>query len=240
MLRDKDGRTTAARRPETPEINAKAQIKEYKETLIVDAAARLFYEKGFQGTTIDDIAAALGFTKPFIYTYFKSKHSILERLFDRVYDDVHDNALRLDQQAGAEPVARFRFFVSGFIRKNLEQRQFSAILMEEEKNLSPQKLADMRVKRRKLDKMIADLVQEGRRAGVFHAADPALAALAISGMVRWTHRWYVPEGRLGLDALCAELTQIALRMAGWPGDAAPAPRPQGQRTTRAPASARKK
>ena len=70
----------------------KVRIREHKESLIIEAAAKLFSEKGFQRTTLDDICAALGVTKPFVYTYFKSKDSILERLFEQVSDGVLESA----------------------------------------------------------------------------------------------------------------------------------------------------
>jgi len=221
-------------RPEAGGGGAKLQIREYKESLIIDAAADLFYERGFQRTTLDDIAAALGVTKPFIYTYFKSKYSILEELFDRVYDDLHDAVTEFRKSADPDPVHRFETFVSAYIRKNLERRRFSAIMLEEEKNLSPEKIADIRGKQHDFDRLLTSLVVDGVRAGVFRVDDASLASLAISGMVRWTHRWYSPTGRLSADDLCAEFTSTALRIVGWTGsrptDAAPA---RGGRRNRA-------
>jgi TetR/AcrR family transcriptional regulator, cholesterol catabolism regulator len=200
---------------EAIETGAKLQIREYKESLIINAAANLFYERGFQRTTLDDIASALGVTKPFIYTYFKSKHKVLERLFDKVYDDLYQTVTEFQTLGETEPVRRFELFVSGYVRTNLELRIFTGILLEEEKNLSAEKIADIRSKQHAFDRLLAGLVADGVRAGVFHVEDTAVASLAISGMVRWTHRWYEPQGRLTADDLCAELTRAALRMVGW-------------------------
>jgi AcrR family transcriptional regulator len=202
---------------EVVEGSAKLQIREYKESLVINAAAKLFYERGFQRTTLDDIAAALGVTKPFIYTYFKSKHSILERLFDKVYEEVYETATDFQKLAEPDVVRRFEHFVSSYIRKNIEQRTFSAILLEEEKNLSAEKIADIRKKQHEFDKVLSDLVLEGVSAGLFQVEDASIASLSISGMVRWTHRWYSPAGRLSADEVCATLTRTALRMVGWTG-----------------------
>lgn len=195
--------------------NAKTQVKEYKESLILDAAAKLFAEKGFQRTTIDDLGAALGVTKPFIYTYFESKHRILERLFDRVYHEVYERVTAPEAGEPSDPLGRFKYFMSWYLRVNLEQRQFSANLLEEEKNLSPEKIEEIRHMQRTFDDLLAKLVQDGVAAGVFHVDEPKLASLALSGMVRWTHRWYSPAGRLTLDELIAQLVEIALRVVGW-------------------------
>jgi TetR/AcrR family transcriptional regulator, cholesterol catabolism regulator len=218
MLQEKSRRAGNAARSDAAEINAKAQIKEYKETLIIDAAAKLFYEKGFQRTTIDDIAASLGFTKPFVYTYFSSKHSILERLFDRIYDQVLQSATSFDESADARPEQRLRYFVNGYIRKNLEQPQFAAVLLEEEKNLGEEKLEYMRIKQRGFDDQLASLIAACAEAAGSYIAEPKLAALSISGMVRCLHRWYSPQGRMSIEQVCEELTNISMRIAGIPAE----------------------
>jgi len=56
------------------------EIQAYKRERILEEAVKLFYERGFTGTTLDDIAAELGVTKPFIYTHFRSKVELLAAL----------------------------------------------------------------------------------------------------------------------------------------------------------------
>mgnify|MGYP003342066505 CR=1 FL=1 len=68
------GREERNRQPMRDEILA------YKRERILQEAVKLFYERGFTGTTLDDIAAALGVTKPFIYTHFRSKVDLLAAL----------------------------------------------------------------------------------------------------------------------------------------------------------------
>ena len=56
------------------------EILAYKRERIIEEAVKLFYARGFTGTTLDDIAAELGVTKPFIYTHFRSKVELLAAL----------------------------------------------------------------------------------------------------------------------------------------------------------------
>ena len=56
------------------------EILAYKRERILEEAVKLFYARGFNGTTLDDIAAELGVTKPFIYTHFRSKVDLLAAL----------------------------------------------------------------------------------------------------------------------------------------------------------------
>jgi len=196
---------------------AKDQIKAFKETLILDAAGKLFTEKGFQRTTLDDISAALGVAKPFIYACFKSKDHVLERLFERVIDEVYQDAIDFGEMAEKDPVKRFEHFVLTYIRKNLDPRSLPTMIIEEEKHLSPQKQSGFRTRLRQFDNVLSALIVEGVQAGVFDVKDTTVAALAISSMIRWAHRWFSPTGRLSANEVAAEITHIALRVVGWNG-----------------------
>ncbi|PAY07403.1 MULTISPECIES: TetR/AcrR family transcriptional regulator [Bradyrhizobium] len=195
-------------------MNVKQQIKEYKRELILDAAAKLFYEKGFQKTTIDDIGAALGVTKPFIYTYFENKYAILEQLFDQSFEELYVDVLKVLNSKQGSPKDRLRQLITVYVEKNIERQRFTAIMLEEEKNLSSKKISDIRRKQRDFDTKLARLIEEGVEAGQFRVSDPMIASLAISGMVRWTHRWYSPQGRLSASELATRLSDLALNLVG--------------------------
>lgn len=231
------GRTQVRRRrEEAAEGSAKLQIKEYKESLVIEAAATLFYERGFQRTTLDDIASALGVTKPFIYTYFESKYSLLERLFDREFDDLFQTVIEFRKLPEKDPVLRFEYFIGTYVSKNLARRgrDFTNLMLQEEKNLEAAKLAEMRKKQHEFDRLFTSLIAEGVKAGVFHVEEPALASLAVSGMIRWIHRWYSPEGRLSDDDIRRQFIQNALRLVGYPPAlAVPAATGAGRRTRKA-------
>jgi len=195
-------------------MSVKQHIKEYKRELILEAAAKLFYEKGFQKTTIDDIGAALGVTKPFIYTYFDNKYSILEQLFDQSYGDLYVDLTQVLSNKKGAAKDRLQQFVKLYVEKNIEYQRFSAIMLEEEKSLSPKKIGDIRRKQRDFDAKLARLIEEGVSNGEFHVSDPMIASLSISGMVRWTHRWYSPQGRLSMEELTRTMSELALNLVG--------------------------
>lgn len=196
-------------------MSAKTQVREYKRELILSAATKLFYEKGFQKTTIDDIGAELGVTKPFIYTYFKNKYAILEAWFDQAFFDLYEDIADSLGNSDGSPVERLHMFVTVYVRSNIERQRFTAIMLEEEKNLTPEKIADIRAKQREFDVKLARLIAEGVASGDFHVEDPRIASLAVSGMVRWVHRWYSDKGRMSPEDLAASLAQLALNLVGY-------------------------
>lgn len=197
-------------------MRVKQHIKEYKRELILKNALELFSEKGFQKTTIDDIGGSLGVTKPFIYTYFDSKYSILEQLYDRAYRDLHSGILDILNAEEGGPTERLGRVVRLYVEENIERQKLTAIMLEEERNLAPKKRAEVRRKHREFDTKLTSLIEEGVAAGEFKVADPKLASLAISGMVRWMHRWYSPEGRLAPAELAARMSDLALNIVGCP------------------------
>ena len=189
------------------------EILAYKRDRILQEAVKLFYERGFTGTTLDDIAAELGVTKPFIYTHFRSKVELLAALCQPTIEMSLEAVAHAAESAGT-PTERLRRAMGDFARVVLQRQANIAIFFREEKNLSPEALADINTLRRKFDRLLSGLLREGVAAGEFHVPDVSVAALALGGMISWAYTWHRPEGRLALDDVCATLADLALRMAG--------------------------
>jgi AcrR family transcriptional regulator len=189
------------------------EIQAYKRERILQEAVRLFYARGFTATTLDDIAAALGVTKPFIYTHFRSKTELLAALCTPTIE------LSLEAVANAAkgpgtPTQRLYRAVIDFTKVVLQRQANIAIFFREEKHLEPAALAEITSLRKRFDRSLSQLLTEGVAAGEFEIADVNLAALAIGGMISWAYSWHRPNGRLPLDDLCARMSALALQMAG--------------------------
>jgi AcrR family transcriptional regulator len=189
------------------------EILAYKRERILEEAVKLFYERGFTGTTLDDIAAELGVTKPFIYTHFRSKVDLLAALCKPTIE----MSLAAVENAAAlpgSPTERLYRAVVGFTRVVLSRQANIAIYFREEKSLAPEALAEINALRRKFDHVLTRLLREGIGAGEFELDDAGLASLAIGGMISWAYTWHRPGGRLELDDLCAQMAGMALHMVG--------------------------
>ena len=189
------------------------EIQAYKRERILQEAVALFYARGFTATTLDDIAAALGVTKPFIYTHFRSKTDLLAALCTPTIE--HSLAAVANAAKGpGTPTDRLYRAVVDFAKVVLERQANIAIFFREEKHLAPAALAEITSLRKRFDRTLSQLLTEGVAAGEFEVADVNLAALAIGGMISWAYTWHRANGRLPLDALCARLSELALQMAG--------------------------
>ena len=189
------------------------EIHAYKRERIIEEAVKLFYERGFTGTTLDDIAAELGVTKPFIYTHFRSKVELLAALCTPTIEmslaAVEDAAKR-----PGTPTERLRRAIVGFTHVILSRQANIAIFFREEKSLAPEALDEINRLRKRFDRKLSGLLTEGVSAGEFTVADVKLTALVIGGMISWAYTWHRPGGRLGIAELSERMAELTLQMVG--------------------------
>jgi TetR/AcrR family transcriptional regulator, cholesterol catabolism regulator len=192
----------------------KDEVIEFKRERILQEAVPLFAEHGFQGVSIDTIAKQLNVTKPFIYTYFENKHALLEAIYERAIESLLDG---VDQVFAVERAAQdqLKALVEYYVLENLKSASLTSIFLTEEKHLSEQSQQRVREKHHVFDNKLVKLLKKGVKEGVFVVDDPMLASFAISGMVRWVHRWYSPGGRLKPEQIAARLAKLALNTVGY-------------------------
>jgi TetR/AcrR family transcriptional regulator, cholesterol catabolism regulator len=189
------------------------EILAYKRERILEEAVKLFYERGFTGTTLDDIAAELGVTKPFIYTHFRSKTELLAALCKPTIE-LSLGAVTQAASGPGSPTERLYRAIAGFTEVVLSRQANIAIYFREEKNLSPEALGEINGLRKRFDRVLSKLLAEGVAAGEFDVRDVSLTALAIGGMISWAYTWHRPEGRLAIDDMCDRMAELALQMVG--------------------------
>lgn len=194
-------------------LNIRDEVATLKRERTISAAADLFYEKGYENTTLDEVAELLGVTKPFIYANFGSKVELLAEICER---GIMAALVPIDRAIAEDlaPGASLELFASRYVTAILKSQKHIAIYTREEKNLDPadaRRLGDLR--RTFLGK-IADLLQRGVDAGEFDVEDPKMAALAIVGAVSWSTFWYRPAGRLDASEIATVMTRFLLGLVG--------------------------
>jgi AcrR family transcriptional regulator len=189
------------------------EILAYKRERILEEAVKLFYARGFTGTTLDDIAAELGVTKPFIYTHFRSKNDLLAAV---CLPTIEKSVAAVDNAVNSTgtPTEKLRRAIADFTRVVLERQANIAIFFREEKHLSPEALAEIVKEQKRFDRLLSKILADGVAAGEFEIKDVSLAALAIGGMISWSYTWHRPDGRLPTDELCNRMADFALQMSG--------------------------
>ncbi|MBO1081325.1 TetR/AcrR family transcriptional regulator [Roseomonas haemaphysalidis] len=194
------------------------EVATLKRERTLSAAVDLFYERGYENTTLDAVAERLGVTKPFIYAHFHSKAELLTEICTRGIASALDAIERALSSTGS-PTEKLRALGEHFTLAVLQSQMHIAIFAREEKNLPPADFDRISTMRRRFDRKLVALLREGVASGEFTVPDPEMAALAIGGMVSWAYVWYRPNGRLPLPAVAGEMSGLILSMAG----AKPAP-----------------
>jgi TetR/AcrR family transcriptional regulator, cholesterol catabolism regulator len=176
---------------------------------ILRAAARLFQQQGYDGTSMNDVAAALKLSKGGLYHHFQSKDEILFNLMDHAMDITQERVINAVRGI-VDPEGRLRALIRLHISVVLSIRDREITVMLHENHPLPPPLRK-RINTRKKDyvhfveKLIAE-VQTSRGSKV--SVSPRAAAFALMGMINWIYQWYRPEGTLTEESLVRQYTEI--------------------------------
>lgn len=198
---------------ERPTRDVKSEISTYKRRLILEEACHLFYEQGYEGTTLDAIAERLNVTKPFIYSYYRNKAEILREISERgirLCLELLDKAMALAET----PTQKLHVMVDRVTTMIIENQEYIVVYQREEKNLEPAVARDIRKLRKAFDERLEQLLDDGVATGEFEIPDTGFAAISISGLMSWTANWYLPKGRRSASEVVVQTWQIVRRMAG--------------------------
>lgn len=206
--------TAASRRilgnPDAPE-DIRDAVSRLKRERIVAAAVELFYHQGYTRTTLEQVADAIQVTKPFIYSYFKSKSDLLAEICSRAVWISNDVINRAMTQQGTV-TERLQAIARDFMETVLNHQAHAVIYSREEKELAPEDRAEINKMRRVFDHKLVALMEEGVASGEFVVEDVHLTALAIVGIVGWSQVWYRPGGRLSRAEAARRVSTLVLAM----------------------------
>ena len=176
---------------------------------ILRSAAAAFRRRGFDGASVEDIAAGLGMTKGNLYYYFKDKREILYFCQDHSADRMIEEAERIGRlRVPADE--KLRRLIGAQLRCMLDELDGAAAHLEVSA-LPPARLDRILAKRDRYERAMRGIVEAGVRSRVFTPCDAKLAALAILGAVNWTAKWYRPDGPLTVEQISAEFGRILVQ-----------------------------
>ena len=178
--------------PLWPATQHSAQQREAKRQAVLSAAAQLFNERGFHATSLDDIAARLGVSKPTLYYYVKNKEEILlgcvrqglQLMLDGIEASRRDGGTALDQLTACMQV---------YARIVTQDFGMCLIRVGEEQISAPNR-AELRRIKAEIDHEFRRLVAQGVEEGSLAPCDPKMTAFVIGGALSWIGRWYQPGG----------------------------------------------
>lgn len=190
-------------------MRAVPTASESRRAEICRTAAQIFRDRGYDATSVSDVARALGMTKAGLYHYFDSKEALLFEIMtfgvDRMRDDVVTPALAIK-----DPQERLRQIVLRHARIATNGRGAVAHLGDEIRALPPAARKQIEERWRLYLDLIRDTLDELKAAGRLRPVDTTVAAFSLLGMILWLPRWFRQDGRLSQEKVAVEIANIAL------------------------------
>lgn len=172
-------------------------------------AAQIILQKGYDATSVSDIAAALGITKAGLYHYIHGKTQLLFDIMQYGLDELEREVAKPAHEI-ADPEERLRFMIAMHARIVTRGHGAVTILVDEARALTAaQNRVITRRKRAYLDFLRATLEQL-RREEKLRDVHITVAAFGILGTINWLSRWYQPAGALDENEIAGQIVDIAL------------------------------
>lgn len=179
----------------TPQDRARDRAD--KREAVLRTAARLFNEKGFHATSLDEVAERLNVTKPTLYYYVKNKDEILFGCVHAGLELVRAGIAEA-AESGGSALERLRACMRAYAAVVTSEFGMCVIRVGEEP-LPAEGRRELRALKAQIDHEFRRLVEQGVADGSIAPCDPKLAAFTLAGAISWIGRWYQPGGDLGPD-----------------------------------------
>jgi TetR/AcrR family transcriptional regulator, cholesterol catabolism regulator len=186
---------------------------------ILRTAARLFQQRGYDATSMNDVAAALKLSKGGLYHHFQSKDEILFEIMNHAMEITQERVLN-PVRSIADPQERLRALIRLHIEVVLSPRDREITVMLHENHPLPPALRKRINARKKdyihfLESLMAEVqvkvqekVQDKAQSQTKGKVSPRAAAFALLGMINWIYQWYKPEGELQAQSLIPQFTDL--------------------------------
>ncbi|WP_243058157.1 TetR/AcrR family transcriptional regulator [Nocardioides sp. SR21] len=184
-------------------------------TPLLRHAAEAFFDQGFHGTSVRDIAGRVGVTVPALYYHHENKEAILLAVLRSSMVDLLPRGEAAIADGHGDPVLELANLVQSNVLHLARRARFVA-LDSETRYLSPQARNEYIELRRAVERLTRKVVQRGVDRGVFHAVDVAVSTRAILGMLQAIPRWYKDTGEMSPSQLAQRYAELSLALLGIP------------------------
>jgi len=181
---------------------------------IVDIAARLFYERGYQSVSTRALAQAAGIQGGSLYHHFVSKEEILYRIVQYGSGEFFAGLLPHLEAPGESYAARLERFVRGYITDAQTRRYAIAVLFRDMNHLSPDHFAELQAVRRHFQQAVQRFLADGVAAAEFDVPDAKVAGIAVLDLLKGVDAWMREPGRLGRRQVADTYAVLILQLMG--------------------------
>ena len=175
---------------------------------ILERAAKLIFQSGYEATSMQEIAEACGLTKAGLYHHIKTKEALLLAIMHYGMDMFEDAVLAKTGDI-VDPVARLRECMARNIALVTQDASKEVtIILHEHQTLTGAAAQEINSRKKRYVRFLEAAFREAAERGQIRPVDPTLAAFSFLGMVLWTYKWYRPDGRIAAPQLSDGMIEL--------------------------------
>jgi len=181
---------------------------------IYRAAAQIICNKGYDATSMNDIAEAVGITKSGLYHHVSGKRNLLFSIMNFGLDSLEEQVI-IPAREIPDAEQRLREIITNHVhlitsRSTAEGNNPVSIVVDEVAGLTLPQRRKIDARKRAYVDLIRDALTQLKASGKLRELDVTAATFSLLGMILWLSRWYSPAGRLTPEQVSEEVTKIAL------------------------------
>jgi AcrR family transcriptional regulator len=184
-----------------------AEVSPQRRDELLATAERLFSQRGYEATSVRDIADALSIKAGSLYAHIETKEDVLWAILTTAADRFF---------TAAEPIVRsdlvtiekLRRLIAAHVGVLTQGASAAAVYMNEWRHLSEPRRGEFARRRDAYERIFRELVHDAVREGTFGDVDEKFAALLILSSVNWVYQWYRPGGPMAPDEIARKITDL--------------------------------
>ncbi|MDF2978987.1 MAG: hypothetical protein K0S40_3715, partial [Actinomycetospora sp.] len=168
--------------------------REERWAQLLEVATQMFYEKGYEGASLQDIADRLGMLKGSLYYYIQSKEDLLFEVISEVHREGYA-VVRAAAASDGDPLQRLETTIRAHVEHACRNLVPTAVFLHELESLPAARREAILGSGHAYQGVFRDLVAEAQHEGLARPdVDPRVAGLSILGSTNWVYRWFRPDG----------------------------------------------
>ncbi|WP_018331212.1 TetR/AcrR family transcriptional regulator [Actinomycetospora chiangmaiensis] len=192
----------------TPRANG-SRAEEQRQRILA-AAVGVFSRRGYRATSMNDVAAGVGLSKPTLYHYVATKQDLLVQIYEQVLDESLASARAIVASAPT-PLDAVRALIVERVAYTCEHRDLLKICFEEESELPPELARPILERRRAFEAVVLEAVEAHLAAsGAELAMSPKVYVNTCLGAANWAYKWFHADGPLTPRALGQQVAAVQL------------------------------
>jgi len=187
----------------------KSALTNERPAEIYRTAAQIILRKGYDATSVNDIANALGMTKAGLYHYINGKKELLFDIMNFGLDELDEEVVTPANDI-ADAGARLRFIISSHARLVTRGQGAITILVDEITALTPAQNRKITHRKREYFDRLREVLNQLKAEGRLQDVDTTVATFSLLGMINWLSRWFRQDGALTEEHVAEQIARIAL------------------------------